>query len=82
MRTIMFPESDTECLTHLDNAQHTELLHVLVQFPECFSDKPGLCELATHENKVTPEFKSKQFKACRVPEILKGEIDRQDRRFA
>ena len=28
---------DTECLTHLDNAQRTELLHVLYQFPQCFS---------------------------------------------
>ena len=54
-----------------------ELLHVLDQFPECFSDKPGLCELVTHEIKVTPEFKSKQFKAYRIPEILKGEIDWQ-----
>ena len=68
---------DTACLTHLDNAQRTELLHVLDQFPECFSDKPGLCELVTHEIKATPEFKPNQFKACRVPEILKVEIDRQ-----
>ena len=37
----------------------------------------GLCELVTHEIKVTPEFKPKQFKVYRVPEILKGEIDRQ-----
>ena len=27
--------------------------------------------------KVTPEFKPKQFKAYRVPQILKVEIDRQ-----
>ena len=67
----------TECLTHIDTAQRTELLQVLDQFPECFSDKPGLCELVTHEIKVTPVFKPKQFKAYRVPEILKGEIDRQ-----
>ena len=46
---------DTECLTHLDNAQLTELLHVLDQFSECFSDKPGLCKLVIHEIKVTPE---------------------------
>ena len=68
---------DTERLTNLDNAQRTELLHVLDQFPECFSDNLGLCELVTHEIKVTPEFKCKQFKAYRVPEILIGEIDRQ-----
>ena len=40
---------DTECLTHLDNAQRTELLLVLDHFPGCFSDKLGLCELVTHE---------------------------------
>ena len=45
---------DTECLTHLDNVQYTELLLVLDQFPECFSNKPGLCKLVTHEIKVTP----------------------------
>ena len=61
---------DTERLTHLDNAQRTELLHVLDQFPECFSDKPGLYELVSHEIKVTPKFKPNQFKAYRVPEIL------------
>ena len=50
---------------------------MLDQFPECFSDKPGLCELVTHEIKVMSEFKDKQFKAYRVPEILKGEVDRR-----
>ena len=30
-----------------------------------------------HEIKITPEFKLKQFKAHRVPKILKGEINRQ-----
>ena len=30
-----------------------------------------------HEIKITPEFKSRQFKAYRIPEILKGEIDRE-----
>ena len=62
---------DTERLTHLDNAQRTKLLHVLDQFSECFSDKPGLCELVTHEIKVTLEFKPRQFKAYRVPRFLK-----------
>ena len=42
-----------------------------------FQIRVGLCELVTHEIKVTPEFKTKQFKAYKVPEILKGEIDRQ-----
>ena len=50
---------------------------MLDQFPECFPDKPGLCELATHEIKVMPESNPKQFKAYRVPEILRGEIERQ-----
>ena len=66
---------DMERLTYLDNMQRTELLHILDQFPECLSDKPRLCEPMTHEIKVTPEFKPKQFKAYRVSEILQGEID-------
>ena len=50
---------------------------MLDQFLECFSDKPGLCNLLTHEINVKPEVKPRQFKAYRVHEILKGEIDRR-----
>ena len=54
---LLSQKIDTECLTHLDNAQRTELLHVLDQFPEYFSDNPGIYEFVSHEIKVTPEFK-------------------------
>ena len=42
--TLCLPSQkiDTECLTHLDNAQRIELLHVLDQFPECFSNCSSL----------------------------------------
>ena len=73
----MFAESEDRHGMLDTSRPSTELLRVLDKFPECFSDKPGLCELVSHEINVTPEFKPMQFKAYRVPEILKGEIDWQ-----
>ena len=44
---------------------------------DCFSDTPGFCSIVEHEIQVTPDFKQKQCKACRVPEVLKAEIEKQ-----
>jgi len=54
---------DPTALSHLSARQRNELLNVLDQFPECFSETPGLCNLVEHEITVT----------CRVsPETTKG----------
>jgi len=64
-------------LNHLSEQQRCELLAVLDQFPDCFSDTPGFCDLAEHEISVTGEFKPKRLRAYKVPERLKPEVDRQ-----
>ena len=42
-----------------------------------FSDQPGLCTMVEHENNMTPDFRPRQTRAYRVPEVLKVEIERQ-----
>ena len=54
---------------------------VLDQFPDCFSDTTGFCDLAEHEIPVTGEFKPKRRRAYKVPERLKPEVDRQMHEF-
>ena len=44
---------------------------------ECFSDKPGVCDVVTYRIVTTPDFKPKQMRPYRVPELLKPEVDRQ-----
>jgi len=39
-----------------------ELLTVLDQLPECFSETPGLCYLVEHAIPVTAEFRPKRLK--------------------
>ena len=76
---IELPSSkiDPSALSHLSARQREELLRVLDQFPECFSDNPGLCTLVEHEIPVTAEFRPKRLKAYRVPENLKSEVRSQ-----
>jgi len=64
---------------HLANylAVQQELLSVLDKYPECFSDKPGLCTLVTHKINVTNEFKHQRLRAYRVPEPPPQEVEKQ-----
>ena len=61
----------TEQIGHLTPNQRKELLDILDQFPDVFSDVPGKCDLVEHEIKLKPGFKPKQFRPYRVPEKLK-----------
>jgi len=47
---------DRSKIEHLDPEQQGELLELLDEFAECFSDKPGLCRVAEHQIRVTGEF--------------------------
>ena len=67
----------TEKLAHLTMDQRQELLELLDRYPECFSDRPGYCDVLYHEIKLQPNFKRKQSKAYRIPEILKFEVEKQ-----
>jgi len=54
-----------------------KLLALLDKYPECFSDKPGLCDIIQHEIKVTEDFKPKRLRAYRVPENLKSKVEEE-----
>ena len=70
---------DPAKLAHLSDEQRNELLAILDQYHECFSDQPGFCDLMQHEIHVTENFKPKRLRAYRVPESLKPEVERQIR---
>ena len=68
---------DPDKLKHLSVQEKKELLSVIDKYPECFSDKPGLCTMVTHEIHVTSDFNPKRLRAYRVPESLKPEVGKQ-----
>jgi len=68
---------DPAKLEHLSESQREELLAVLDQFPDCFSDTPGFCDYIEHEIHVSSDFKPKILRAYKVPECLKPEVERQ-----
>ena len=68
---------DKSSLEHLSNDQRHQLLLIVNEFSDIFTDKPGLCTALQHEIQTTSEFKPKSFKAYRIPELLKAEVDRQ-----
>jgi len=68
---------DRASLSHLDARQQAELLTVLDNFGDCFSETPGLCTLVEHEIPTVANFPARQSRAYRVPEALKAEIKRQ-----
>ena len=68
---------DPPKLEHLSESQREELLAVLDQFPDCFSDTPGFCDYVEHEIHVSSDFKPNRLRAYKVPECLKTEVERQ-----
>ena len=53
------------------------LLTLLDEFADCFTDQPGLCKFGCHEINVNNDFKPKQLRPYRIPELLKPEVARQ-----
>ena len=53
------------------------LLAVLDRFPECFNEKPGLCNLGEHEIIMSVDFTPRRTRAYKVPVSLKEEVDEQ-----
>jgi len=68
---------DPDKVRHLSSSEKQQLLAILDQYPEVFSEKPGFCPLIEHEIKVTSDFKPKRLRAYKVPELLKPEVERQ-----
>ena len=68
---------DRSTINHLSEDEQKQLLDLLDEFAECFSDKPGLCTAAQHEITTLPGFVPKRIKPYRIPESLKPEVERQ-----
>jgi hypothetical protein len=64
-------------LSHLSDCEQHQLLHVLDEFPQCFADRPGFCNVVEHKIITLPGFVPKRAKAYKIPEILKEDVDRQ-----
>ena len=62
-------------MTHLTDDQRL-LLNLLHEFDICFSNTPGLCTKIHHIH-TKPDFKPRQTRAYRVPEVLKANIEHQ-----
>jgi len=70
---------DESQLTHLESSQRQELLQLLDEFHDRFTDTPGLCDAAVHYIVTTPKFVPRQMRPYRVPDALKPDVDRQIR---
>jgi len=77
--TLPSAKIDPASIQHLSKNQQRELLDLLDQYPECFSDVPGFTNVVTHTIPLLDGFKPKRLPAYRVPERLKPEVSRQIR---
>ena len=68
---------DRSKLDHLSDSQRRELMILLDEFKECFSEFPGFCPYVEHSVTVNADFKPKRLREYRIPEVLKPEIQRQ-----
>jgi len=66
-------------LSHLEPDQRQQLLQLLDEYSDRFSDQPGLCEAAVHRIQTTPDFVPRQMRPYRVPDAFKPEVERQIR---
>jgi hypothetical protein len=64
-------------LSHLKSVQKSQLLSLLDQYPDVFSEKVGRCEAYIHEIRVTPDFHTKRLKEYRIPENMREDVRQQ-----
>jgi transposase InsO family protein len=64
-------------IAHLSQQQQKQLLDKIDQYPEVFSETPGLCTVVEHEIPILENFKPKRLRAYRVPENFREEVARQ-----
>ena len=66
-------------LSHLEQDQRQQLLQLLDEYSDRFSNQPGLCEAAAYRIQTTPNFVPRQMRPYRVPDAFKPEAERQIR---
>lgn len=64
-------------IERLTDIQQRQLSDVLAEFKHVFSNKPGHCEIACHENKLKDGYEPIGSKQYRKSERLKIEVDKQ-----
>jgi len=67
----------TEKVAHLAPEQRRDLLNLLDEFAEQFSDHPGRCDVVVHRIQTTADFIPRQMRPYRVLDAVKPEVDRQ-----
>jgi len=70
---------DEAKLSHLEPDQRQQLLQLLDEFSDRFSDQPGLCVAAVHRIQTTLDFVPRHMLPYRVPDAFKPEVERQIR---
>ena len=68
---------DMSTLSHLSLQQQQEVLELLDQYSDCFSELPGQITCVEHIVELKPGFRPKQMREYKVPERLKAEVERQ-----
>lgn len=66
-----------EQISHLNDNQRRELLQLLEEFVDRFSNKAGLCKVVKHEINLSNDFVPRQFQAYRVPLIYRQDVEKQ-----
>ena len=64
-------------LSHLSGLQSRQLLAVLDEFPDVFSDRPGLCMLVQHTVELLPGYAPRRLRAYRVPCHYQDQVNEQ-----
>jgi len=68
---------DYQKLTHLTLEERAELLSLLDNFVDCFSDSPGFCSLVEHTIPLTSNFVPKRLPPYRIPLKLRSQVEQQ-----
>lgn len=68
---------DPARLSHLTDTERKQLLSVLDEFADVFSETPGLCPLVEHAIPIMENFQPKRLRAYKIPEHYRDEVNRQ-----
>ena len=64
-------------LNHLNTEEQQQLRSLLFKHRKVFNDKPGYCDILTHQIKLKDGFQPKAFQPYRIPDKIKSEVDKQ-----
>ena len=68
---------DYQRLAHLTLNERAELLSLLDNFSDCFSDSPGFCSLVEHTIPLSGNFAPKRLPPYRIPLKLRSQVEQQ-----